>query len=147
MSKTLKIFNISAVAILAIFACAYLYTIGTKDALGSVPQGSDYIATTTGEATNYGNTITGSHLIRTGSGSLGSIVITGANTGIVNIYDATTTDITKRAAALSTSTILRASFPASTVAGTYVLDATFTNGLYVDLVTGKMPTTTITYRP
>lgn len=113
---------------------------------GSTLQGQEYMATTTAANSVYGATVTGSTLIRTGSGSINSVIITGANTGIVNIYDATTSSILLRATRMSTSTILIATLPASIVAGTYTFDATYSNGLYVDLIGGNMPTSTITYR-
>lgn len=116
----------------------------TADRLGSVSQASEYIATSTAANTVYGATITGDTLIQTGPGTLGSVVITGANTGIINFYNATTTDATQRTTA--TSTILLASIPASAAAGTYTFDVRYFDGLYVDIVGGNMPTTTITYR-
>ncbi len=108
-------------------------------------EASDYMATSTAASNAYGAFTIG-RVIRKGSGSFGSVIITGANTGIVNIYDATTTDVTLRTGQTATSTILLASFPASTAAGTYTFDAVYKQGLYVDLVAGNMPTTTITFR-
>jgi len=104
---------------------------------------SDYTATSTASNGLYG-AFTGDQLVKTGHGTLGSVVITGANTGIVNFYNATTSDATKRVTA--SSTILIASFPASTVAGTYTFDASFTDGLLVELESGLIPTSTINYR-
>lgn len=113
-----------------------------QTAFGSVAIGNDYQGTTTvstpgafpveARLQNYG-------------GSLGSVVLTGATTGTINIYDATTSDVTKRTPGQSTSTILLASFPASAATGDYVFDRVFFNGLYI-VTTGTIPTTTITYR-
>jgi len=114
--------------------------------LGSVNVTAEYTATSTAGSTGYGATITGSQIIRSGAGTLGSVVITGANTGIVNIYNATTSNVSKRTGQPATSTILIASIPASAAAGTYTFDVTFSTGLYVDLISGVMPTTTITFR-
>jgi len=108
-------------------------------------EASDYTATSTAASGGYGAFTTGRRL-KPGAGSFGSIVITGANTGVINVYNATTTDVNKRTGQKATSTILIASIPASTAAGTYVFDASYTDGLYIDLVSGNMPTTTITYR-
>ncbi len=114
---------------------------------GSVPATEEFIATTTGSATSaYGNTITNDVKIKTGPGAFGSVVITGANTGIFNIYNATTSDVTKRTGNRATTTILLASFPASVAAGTYTFDARIDQGLWLELEAGIMPTTTITYR-
>ena len=112
----------------------------------SVSVTDEYQATSTAANTLFGATITGDRLIKTGQGSLGSIVITGANTGVVNFYNATTSDVLKRTGNKATSTILLVSLPASLVAGTYVFDVEFTDGLFLDYDSGNMPTTTITYR-
>lgn len=115
-------------------------------AVASTPsEASDYTATSTAANGAYGAFTTGRRL-KPGAGSFGSIVITGANTGVINVYNATTTDVNKRTGQKATSTILIASIPASTAAGTYVFDASYTDGLYIDLVGGHMPTSTITYR-
>jgi len=117
------------------------YVASTKDfAFGSVSQGSEYKSNlfSTGRSTP-------TTILDTDGGTLGSVVITGAATGVINIYDATTTDIGARAPSQSTSTIFITSFPASTAAGTYTFDATFYRGLIVDII-GTIPTTTVTYR-
>lgn len=116
--------------------------------LGSVSATNEYQATSTAPNAVYG-ALTADALIRTGRGSLGSVVVTGAAAGVLNFYDATSTNVQNgRAAAMSTSTILIASLPASIAAGTYVFDAEFTNGLYIELEhSGTMPTTTVTWRP
>lgn len=119
--------------------------------LGSTVGGNDYQATSTGFGAIYGaqsfNLLAvGSQVIKGGYGSFGSVIITGANTGVFNIYNATTTDINKRVQTKASSTILLASFPASATAGTYIFDEVFTDGLLIDLISGQIPTTTITYR-
>ncbi len=107
---------------------------------GSVSLNSEYHATTTTTGSYLGEVV-----LQTGVGTLGSVVITGAAAGIINIYDATTSDITKRAASMSTSSILLATFPASAATGTYTFDRVFYNGLYTSILTAT-PTTTITFR-
>lgn len=119
----------------------------THVALGSTIAGNDYRSTTTAASTAFGTAITGNTLIKTGSGSFGGVIVTGANTGIVNFYDATTTDVTKRASNIATSSILITSLPASLAAGDYTgYDVSFNTGLYIDLVSGNMPTTTVKFR-
>lgn len=105
---------------------------------GSVSQGSSYHSTTT-RAFN-GNAIANGQLLQLGPGDLGSVVITGAGTGVINIYDGTTT-----AAHTDSATTTIASFPASTTAGTYTFDAQYYKGLIIETV-GSVATSTITYR-
>lgn len=107
---------------------------------GSTARGSEYQATTTSTG-RFLNDVA----LQTTSGTLGSVVITGAAAGVISLYDATTTNVSQRAASMSTSSILVASFPASAAAGTYTFDEILINGLYVD-ITGTMPTSTITFR-
>lgn len=111
-----------------------------QQAFGSVSQGSEYHSTTTTQTF-----FPAESLVETGNGALGSVVITGAATGIINIYDATTSNVNLRTGQAPTSTILIASFPASTAAGTYTIDRATFNGLYVSVV-GNIPTSTITFR-
>jgi len=111
----------------------------------STIQGNDYMSTSTAASNVYGAQIRSS-LLKNTPGSLGTVIVTGAAAGTINIYDATTTNITLRASSKATSTLLIASLPASLAAGDYVFDAEYTDGLYVDLADGVMPTTTITYR-
>lgn len=144
---TIKTAQLMALAgALLIIAVAFVLLQKPPIANGSVPQGSDYVATTTGSINAYGQTVISSRVLKSTYGSLDSVVITGANTGIFNLYDATTSDVTKRTNNTPTSTILLANFPASVVAGTYTFDAQFSTGLYVDLISGVMPTSTIMYR-
>jgi len=113
--------------------------------LGSVSVGNEYQATSTASSDYLGGFVD-SRLIKTGRGTLGSYVVTGAATGIINLYDATTTNADFRAASKATTTLLIATFPASLAAGVYTFDISFNDGLYLDLYTGVMPTTTITFR-
>lgn len=146
--KLIKTFQYG-VAVLAILLLVSL--LGAWQNAGSVGastiMGNDYQATSTAGAIVFGASLgkAGGQLLKTGGGTLASVVITGANTGIVNFYDATTTSIGSRAN-VATSSILLASFPANTAAGTYVFDAEFSDGLLVVLFAGNMPTTTIMYR-
>lgn len=131
--------TVGALAVIALFIGLFMGSLfRSEKALASVQYGNDYNATTTAATAVYGSR-TGDVLLKTGYGSLGSVVITGANTGAINLWDGTTT------AAGHTQRLL-ATIPASTAAGTYTIDAVYSIGLLVDLVAGNMPTTTITYR-
>lgn len=134
---------IVSLLLIGLFAYAILQS---DPAYGSVEVSHEYTATTTAASTLYGNTITVSTRIKSGPGALGSVVLTGAASGIVNIYNATTSNVSLRTGQKATSTILLAAIPASMAAGTYTFDVAFTDGLYIDLVSGNMPTSTITYR-
>lgn len=125
----------------AILALAFVLIFKqTPTVYGSTARGSEYQGTTT-----VANVFPATAVLQTTSGTLGSVVITGAAAGVINIYDATTSDITQRAPSMSSSTQLLATIPASTVAGTYTFDRSFYQGLVVSIV-GTVPTTTITYR-
>lgn len=111
--------------------------------VGSVMTTSDYIATTT---RNFdGTAMTNLTVLRNGPGAIGNVVITGAAAGTINLYNATTSDVTKRTNNVSTSSILIATIPNSAAAGTYSIDASFGNGLLVELL-GTIPTSTILTR-
>lgn len=131
---------ISAIVVLAVIAQK------PKTTEASARPGDEYQATSTAPSSAYGATVTASTRIKAGYGALGSVIILGANTGVVNIYNATTSNVLARTGQKATSTILIASIPASAAAGTYTFDAEVTDGIYLDLVSGNMPTSTITYR-
>lgn len=120
----------------------FVFVIANKQpAEASAPRFAEYQSTTT----TFTNTAPES-LIQSGAGTFGSVVITGATTGTINIYDATTSNVNLRTGQQASSTLLKASFPASAVANTYTFDSLLTNGLLLE-TTGTVPTTTITYRP
>lgn len=146
LTNNLVKFAVVTLAVLIAAVLLVLLTQNNKIAQGSTIQGQEYMATTTAANVLYGNTITGSQLLKSGYGSLGSVVITGANTGVFNFYDATTTNVSLRTGNKATSTILIASIPASMAAGTYTFDAQYGQGLYLDVLQGSMPTSTITFR-
>lgn len=132
---------------LTIISFVLISFFGYQRASASVQITQEYTATSTATSNIYGATInSGITLIRTGQGSIGSVVITGAAAGVLNFYDATTSDVTKRASQFASSSILIASLPASLAAGTYVFDSQYNYGLLVVLSSGTMPTSTITYR-
>lgn len=143
MTKLERIFIVVAIIVGIISGVASLTN---KEAqapsanVGSVSISNEYHATTT--STGRFNV---PYTLQTISGTLGSVIITGAATGVINIYDATTTNASLRSADQATSSILIATFPASAAANTYTFDQIFTRGLIYDVV-GTMPTTTVTYR-
>ncbi len=109
--------------------------------LGSVNQANEYQSTTT----NY--IASTSALLKTGPGSLGSVIIQGATTaGSIDLYNATTTNANLRAAKYSaTSSIVIGSFMNTATLGTYTFDSIFFNGLLIS-IKGTLGTTTITWR-
>ena len=113
-----------------------------ETAVGSVAAGNDYQATTTSAA---GAGTTAIRTLKTGVSTLGSVVITGDNTGTLTVYNATTSDVTKRTGNKATSSIIIADFPGSAPEGTYTFDAEFTDGLLL-VTSGSAPTSTVTWR-
>jgi len=103
--------------------------------------GMDYQATTT----SRGDGLPAVRVLKTVGGSLGSVVITGVNDGAILIYNASTSDATKRATSKATSSLLIAAISTSTPVGTYTFDVDASDGLLM-VTTGNAPTSTITYR-
>lgn len=127
--------------LLALVAVALMsYSLRPTTSFGSVSRGSEYHATTT-RSNLFQNDI----VIDPTSGIFGSVVITGAAAGVIELYDATTSNVNLRTGNTASSTILLASFPASAATGTYTFDQTYNNGLLIHVV-GTMPTTTVTWR-
>ena len=105
---------------------------------GSVAPTGEYHASTT---RNYvGAAMPNLSVLQVGPGTLGSVVITGAGAGVINIYDATSTVANTEWATTTITTI-----PASAAAGTYTFDVSFQKGLLVEII-GTTPTSTITFR-
>lgn len=126
--------------------------------LGSVGVSNEYNATTTGYNTVLSNTtdlvISTNTAWRWGTdaelgrrGSLGSVVLAGPapGNGVLEFYDATTTNVQQRAAGVVTSSIILASLPTSNSTGTYTYDVRYQTGL-IAVIRGSVPTSTITYR-
>lgn len=107
-------------------------------AQGSIQEGQSYKAATTTYAFTQS-------VVKTGQGTLGSIVITGDNTGTLALYNATTSDVNKRTGNRATSSILLVDLPASAPEGTYTLDVEFTDGLLM-VGSGFVATSSVTYR-
>jgi len=142
MSNTTKVYLVLFVLVMLL---AFMLIWGAANhpytAEGSSVVGNDYYATTTG-ATSGNPAI---RTLKTGDGALGSVVITGANSGTITVYNATTSNVTLRASGKASSTIIIADFPANAATGTYTFDAQITDGLLV-VTSGNAPTSTVTYR-
>ena len=106
--------------------------------LGSVAIANEYRATSTKDY--KGTVLTNLKVLKSESGTLGSVVITGAGAGTINLFDATSTKTNGEWATTSL-----ASIPVSAAAGTYTFDVSFYKGLIVEII-GTAPTSTITYR-
>lgn len=130
----------SLAVVLLAFAVLALMWQDAQEAEGSIDQGQEYYSTTTYAADPFPE-----RRLKIGYGSLGSVVITGAGTGLTSIYDATTTNAAMRAPTKATSSILIAQFPVSAPAGTYTFDASFSDGLLI-VSSGLEATSTITWR-
>jgi hypothetical protein len=104
---------------------------------------------TVGNEYQYATTTSGTgasvRTAKTGYGSLAQVTITGKNAGITQIYDATTSDITKRTGQTATSSLLIAEIPSNAPEGTYTFDDVFTRGLLI-VTSGTPATSTISYR-
>ena len=137
MSKLHKVLLSAAVA-LSIVAVLIASNVNVP-VLGSVGQSGEYFATSTKEGYT-GATMADLQVISASAGTLGSVVITGLNTGNFCFYDATST-VTN--AAWATSTL--ACFPTNAPAGTYTFDVNFQKGLLIDWTT-NLATSTITWR-
>lgn len=106
--------------------------------LGSVTAGNEYNSTTTSPTFAVAPAF---KLLKTGSGTLGSLIVTlSASGGVINIYDATTTT---NGAIYGTTTLAKVS---TATAGTYVFDTVFNRGLLVETVGSNIGSTTITWR-
>jgi hypothetical protein len=151
MSKLEK--SLGGVGILMVFAVLFLLIIVSQKAgvsEASVTQSSEYIATTTGSGGGFTGGVArigfdAGDLNAPISGSIGSIYFALPTTGQVDIYDATTTDITKRTGAIASTTLLMASFPAGTGTSTVSIDSRYRYGLIV-VFKGSVSSTTVTYR-
>lgn len=127
-------------AVLIVGAIVILTSHFEQKNVSSVNYGNEYHATTTSSG-RFPTVAT----LQTDSTTLGSVIVTGSAAGTLDIYDATTTNVSLRAAKFASSSILVASFPTGMATGTYQFDQTLYQGLTV-VSTGQMATSTITYR-
>ena len=126
------------------FTVFFFLNMKSGNTFAGVSIGNEYQSTTTVAAVT--GTFDGLEVLRTGQGSLGSVTITGANTGRIVFYDATTSDSTLRSGSRASSTIVIADIAASVAAGTYTFDAEFTDGLLMSRLGGDGPTSTVMWR-
>lgn len=146
MEKDNKLnFFLGGALVLAVTVIVLLAGGGREETLSGVNVSNEYQAVSIAPNSAYGATSTDT-ILKSGQGTLGSFVISGSNSGVINFYDATTTSIDQRAAAMTTTTIGIASIPMFSATGTYMYDAEFTAGLYLDFVNGTAPTSTVTFR-
>ena len=111
-----------------------------EPSFGSVAASNEYHSTTTNAASpSY-------FLLKSGAGALGSVIITGSQNNALYLYDATTTDSTKRTKTATSSLNLLAAFPPNAATSTYTFDTTFFGGLLIYFATTPSGTTTFTYR-
>lgn len=136
-----KLFYFIAGLIVLTLAVIVVGLIPPSDSLGSVTVGNEYNSTTS-KTTLFDRINT----LKTGSGALGSVIISITNTSNLILYDATTTNTNLRAVNLTTSSLpVLASFGISPTVGTYVYDTIFFNGLLM-VFNGAPGSTTITWR-
>lgn len=121
----------------------------TREAFGSVEVGNQYQSTTTPAVADETNLcLAGIGYASSTTGVLGSVNVVSSGAGTLSIYDATTTDSTKRTSSQATTSIRLVDFPASPTAGSYHFDIEFKRGLLVDYTTtgSGVSSTTISYR-
>lgn len=139
----ISIWTIAVVSILLIAGSVYFNSL--KLVSGSVNDSSAAYESTTTRASFDGTAITATgaapKTLSVGFGTLGSVVITGASAGTIDLYDATTTGA--HSDYVGTTTL--ASFPLSTVAGTYTFDVQYKKGLML-VLSGTTGTSTITWK-
>lgn len=126
--------------ILAAVVGGYFYGISVPEKVGNVVPAGAYKYVYYSQATT-----TLAKVIKTSFGTLGSVVITGAGTGNLTLYDATTTIASQRGNIATTSLPILASIHTSAAAGNYVFDTSFRYGL-MSVWSGNSATSTITYK-
>jgi hypothetical protein len=140
MNTLSKIQLAVVISLVLVLVTSFCLLVGTNQrvTLGSNTVGNDYYATTT-DAT-WG-AYAGGKLVKSGTGSLGSVIVTLTSNGTLELYDATTT--TNHSDHATTSLGLFR----TTTAGTYVFDVEFKRGLVVVMNnTVGVASTTVTWR-
>ena len=105
--------------------------------LGSTPITGEYHSTAINTGSNVGGVLVNY------PGTLGSIIVPTNLSGGVKVFNATTTDVTQRASATSSLTVV-GFLDAGTTPGTYTFDAIGTVGLVYEFST--ISSSTITWR-
>lgn len=110
----------------------------TQRSLGSVNDSSSAYESTTTRSSAGVNLPTS--VLSLGFGTLGSVIVTGPNSGIINFYDGTTT--TSHADSATTTIAI---FPSGMATGTYTFDAKYVKGLIIE-TSGLNATATVTWK-
>lgn len=108
-----------------------------NQAVGSVASNEGYYSTTTDAtflvAPSY-------KVLRVGRGMFGSLIVTTTGSGVINVYDASTTI---NGGIYGTTTLAHIT---TSAAGTFTFDTNFNTGLLIETVGIDTGTTTITYK-
>jgi hypothetical protein len=145
--KTLKDKLFLGLLVIAIFATASaIFSMNSSKALGSVAVGNENLATTTGAGGGFTGSVAG--IVSNSAGvslTLSQIYIAAPTVGIIEIYDATTTDVNARSGNIASSTLLKAVIPAGTGTSSIPYDIRLNYGLQV-VFKGTNSSTTVMYR-
>jgi hypothetical protein len=142
----MKTLLVGLVAVLSLFAFNLGQVFKNKVTLGNAPIGSELNATTTGIGVGFASAInTYTATTSPQHGTLGSVIFTAPTLGIVEFYDATTTNVNLRTGNIASSSLLIAHFPAGTGTSTIEIDYAWRYGLTV-VFKGTVSTSTILYR-
>lgn len=136
-----RIILTSIVGVFLLAGIALTLSLGKETVIGSVARGGEYTATTTTDAS--WPSATAFKTIRTGAGTLGSIVVASSSALVTPNYSIACYDSSVSTTTAS-STLIRISNTA--VSGTYTLDADFRAGLICDTPSGFNGAYTITWR-
>lgn len=135
-----KVFTVVGITSLVIlFVIGFYQKNQDENNVGSVAVGNSYKS-----MTNIGTT-SRAYLVKSGSGTFGSVIISSIGTGQAIFYDATSTLPSKRTVTATSSLRVIAVVSASQAVGTYTYDSSYYDGLMVEY-SGTQGTTTITYR-
>jgi hypothetical protein len=118
--------------VLGIFATGVaFFSVNTQNAGASVGMEYSYKNITSTNASS-----TASVSIKSGFGTLGSVIVASSSAAVIRVYDGTAT---------STGTLI-ASFPASATVGTYTFDVAVAKGVVLDVPSNHNGNYTVTFR-
>ena len=121
------------ISVLVLAVSGMIFIGSNKNSVGSVVDAGTYSFV---NLTSTNASSTAPTLVRSGVGTLGSVVVATTHATIVRVYDGTAT---------STGTLI-ASFPASATVGTYTFDIGVKQGIAIDIPAGFAGNYTVTYR-
>ena len=150
MNKAVIGLLVALVALLGLIAGVLIKPNEVRQIMGSVSQSGEYHATSTSASTITKELRLGfdpNDLNAIKKGTFGSVIMTGTmrGEGLIEIYDATTTNILARTGGTPSSSFLLTSIPTENSTGTYTYDVAYQNGLIM-VITGIVPKATVTYR-